>query len=460
MALKFGLSYRKTSEAGAGVALKTCMSRPGFLFLAIFMFILDTGNIHAQNRLSTPIKLTITDGDYEGVTVVLKNNTTGESQSLPGVSRFDLELKYNCDYVVSFSKPGYITKKISLNTTVPASRARQGFHPFPYEVILFKQYDGVNIVIFNQPVGKISYNRLIDDYDYDTDYTKQIQSALKAAEEEIRQKQKEQEKLSAKQRKEEEKLRIARDEEARALAKQQAEEERKLALEAKKVAEQAAKEKKVQEEQQKKQLLATQEEEKRKPRKAVEGSETRPQPIPVGADEGKQGNHANSGLDSGKSGSPTGSGDDMRSAASAAGDAETNKVKISQASGEDNKLTDPGTGYGTESRHLMLAQAEERDDGGFTMAKPVVVSEEKPVATSGKSIPGTAQSEYGKFEVLPDISVQEIRETNRIITKVTVRKDSVETLFTRVTYAWGGTYYFRQNISISENLFFINTGMR
>ncbi len=154
------------------------------LFFVVF-------TIQAQERLETPVKLKIEEGNFEEVTVVVKNNTTGETNTLKGEPRLDLGLKLNSDYVISFKKPGYITKKIALNTTAPGDRSKMGFYPFSFEVILFKQYDGVNIVIFNQPVGKISFNRLIDDFDYDTDYTKQVQSALKIAEEEIKQKQKE-----------------------------------------------------------------------------------------------------------------------------------------------------------------------------------------------------------------------------------------------------------------------------
>ncbi len=443
----------------------------GFVFcLVVFTLCFSPGSILAQNRLSTPIKLTITDGDYESVSVVLKNNTTGESQTLPGIAKFELELKYNCDYVVSFSKPGYITKRISLNTTVPQSRSKQGFHPFPYEVILFKQYDGVNIVIFNQPVGKISYSRLIDDFDYDTDYTKQIQSALKAAEEEIRQKQKEQEKLSAKQRKEEEKLRLAKEEEAKALAKQQAEDERKLAMETKAAADQAAKDKKAaadqaakdkkaQEEQQRKELIAQQEEEKRKTAKPVVNAEERPVTTPAGGAENRQSGNSSAGTDTPSSKKVSSGGEDARPVAAAVSDSETQKVSISQGAGEDRNKPDPGKGTGDESLQLTKAKGAERTDNGFTMATPVVVTETRPEeknASETTSQSGTSE----KYEVHPDISIQEIKETNRIIHKVTVRKNNVSTVYTRVSYAWGGIYYFRQNVSISENLFFINTGLR
>ena len=82
--------------------------------------------------------------------------------------------------------------KIAFNTKVPDLRQAQGFYPFNFEVVLFPQYEGVNIVVFNQPVGKIFFDRLLDDFGYDTDYTKQIQSELKKAEDEIIQKQQEQ----------------------------------------------------------------------------------------------------------------------------------------------------------------------------------------------------------------------------------------------------------------------------
>ena len=39
----------------------------------------------------------------------------------------------------------------------------------------------MNIVVFNQPVGIIRYEAALDDFDYDTDYTKSIQSQLDEA---------------------------------------------------------------------------------------------------------------------------------------------------------------------------------------------------------------------------------------------------------------------------------------
>lgn len=81
---------------------------------------------------------------------------------------------------MSFEKDGFVAKKISFNTKAPAEAVPNGFTPFDFAVSLFKQYDDINLVVFNQPVGIIHYDSKLGDFDYDTDYTKSIQSQLEA----------------------------------------------------------------------------------------------------------------------------------------------------------------------------------------------------------------------------------------------------------------------------------------
>lgn len=441
----------------------------------------------AQQKLKTPIKMKIEDGDFDAVSVVVKNNTTGETNTVAGTAKFDLDLKINCDYVISFSKPGYITKKIALNTNAPADRVSQGFYPFNFEVNLFKQYDGVNIVVFNQPVGKISYNRLIDDFDYDTDYTKQIQSALKAAEEEIKQKQAEERAMAVQLKKEEEKKKAEEAALAKAEAKEKAEAEKKAAEEAKAAAALAAKEKKLQEEQNKKAALAIQEEEKRKAAIAKMEEEERRKAKAAEEEEERQKALATAGNDSPASGGlgtsgedkrprpASGSGDEQPTASAASGGgAEIPPAVASSGSGidqpsgsidagkSDEKTTNkPGKGSGDEAGLTTQADPNKREEKGITKATGHVGTEEAPKAADvpapKAAIVPPANENY---EVMPEVSVEEIVETNRTITKVTVRKNQKETIFSKVVYNWGGIYYFRQNMSISESLYASSTGMK
>ncbi len=101
------------------------------------------------------------------------------------------ELECQHDYVFTFSKKGYVTKKIFISTKVPENTAKSGFKSFYFEVTLFRQVDGVDILIFNQPVAKIIYNPEVGDFTYDTDYSSSILAALQKAEKELKQKRKE-----------------------------------------------------------------------------------------------------------------------------------------------------------------------------------------------------------------------------------------------------------------------------
>lgn len=124
-----------------------------------------------------PVQFVVVNGDYDGSLVVLKKNGASVL-SVPGEKNMQLKLSYNENYLVSFSKPGYITKQISVDTKVAQERIETGFDPYKIGVRLYKQYDGINTVVYNQPVASIRFLASIDDFGYDTDYTKSILSAL------------------------------------------------------------------------------------------------------------------------------------------------------------------------------------------------------------------------------------------------------------------------------------------
>ncbi|HEY0977453.1 MAG TPA: hypothetical protein VGE21_08285 [Flavobacteriales bacterium] len=198
--------------------------------LAVLLFLFVGGPARAQFTING--KLKVEGGGLDGAQVVVYRN--GEKQRVlnNNLGKFSLDLEVNQDYTLSFEKEGFVTKKLSFNTRAPAEAVANGFTPFDFGVSLFKQYDGVNTVVFNQPVGMIRFNREMDDFDYDTDYTKSIQSALEKVEEEVAVKQVEEKKGGG-----EEKKKAADAERARvkaeAEAKRQAEEQARKEAEAK-----------------------------------------------------------------------------------------------------------------------------------------------------------------------------------------------------------------------------------
>ena len=108
----------------------------------------------ASAAIIIPVQFVVVNGTYELSVVTVKKN--GESvYTIPGEKNLRLRLELNSDYILAFSSPGYITKLIHINTNVPAERIKIGFDPYKIGVRLFKQYQGVNTVVYNQPVAFI-----------------------------------------------------------------------------------------------------------------------------------------------------------------------------------------------------------------------------------------------------------------------------------------------------------------
>jgi hypothetical protein len=134
-------------------------------------------SLKAASALYVPVQFIIENGDYDGSMVVLKKNGVSVF-SVPGDKNMRLKLNFNEAYILAFTKPGYITKQIAVDTNVPDERLKTGFDPYKIGVRLYKQYDGVNTVVYNQPVANIRFMASLDDFGYDTDYSKSILSLL------------------------------------------------------------------------------------------------------------------------------------------------------------------------------------------------------------------------------------------------------------------------------------------
>lgn len=199
--------------------------------------------VAGQTTFTIHGRVKVEGGGLDGTSMVVYRDGEKQRTLSSGLGKFSLELELNTNYILSFEKDGFVTKKLSFNTRVPADAAANGFTPFEFAVSLFKQYDGVNTVVFNQPVGVIRYDRTMDDFDYDTDYTKSIQSALDRTMEEVKAKQEEESGSSsaaaeaAKRKAAEDKARAS----AEAAARQKAEDDSKLAQKAARELEEARK---------------------------------------------------------------------------------------------------------------------------------------------------------------------------------------------------------------------------
>ena len=163
----------------------------------LILSLLSIPALSAQSRFTVNGRMKVESGDLSGAKVVVYRNGVKDRTITQDLAKFSMELDMQQDYILSFEKEGFVSKKIAFNTKVPAAAANNDFVPFDFAVSIFKQYDDVNIVVFNQPVGIIRYEQDAGDFEYDTDYTASIQSQLQEALAAVERKQKEEKEKEA-----------------------------------------------------------------------------------------------------------------------------------------------------------------------------------------------------------------------------------------------------------------------
>ncbi len=363
-------------------------------FHALILLVLASAAI-AQGRFTINGRLKIENGDLNGARVVVYKNGQKERVLTADLSKFSLDLELNENYILSFEKQGSVSKKLSFNTRVPPEAAVRTFTPFDFSVSLFKQYDDLNMVVFNQPVGSIRYEPALSDFDYDMDYTKSIQAKLQEAMEQVERRQKEdaqREAAEAKQRAAEEK----------ALAKKKAEEEKQALAQAK--AEEKAKEEVAREEQ----------------RKAAEAAQL--------AQARKKEEQAK-----------------QVTASAAASTPKATPEPSKQGTSEGSPKPVIGADKTPASRPAPTIIAT------GTIAEPVMGEE------SRRSIQPILASEV-RPEEIPEQSRRErneelIEEPNKLTTIVKIAEGGIITEYRRVFHRWGGTFYFKNGIACSRTIY-------
>ncbi|MBL7954700.1 MAG: hypothetical protein JNJ91_06650 [Flavobacteriales bacterium] len=371
--------------------------------LILLLLVLGPFAAQAQGRFTVNGRMKIEGGDLSNTRAVVYKNGAKERTLTKDLNKFSLDLEIGHSYVISFEKDGYVSKKISFNTNAPAEAAANGFTPFDFAVSLFKQYDDINIVVFNQPVGMIRYDDKTGDFDYDTDYTKSIQSQLQHVLAQVEQKQAQEEKAEkegAERAAEEAKAKAKADAEAQkqAAAKAKAEAEAKKQADAKAKADAEAAKRAADE-----QAKAAEEAARRtpppapKPEKQVEVKAEKPQPAPKPVEK--------------RSPPPP---------------APARTVTASKATtGEDQRRT----------------------------ITPVVEEEASRMAKARTNVQEERRPEEEVVEAQVEMEQQTLVEPSRVTTVVTVKKGDTVDEYRKVIHKWGGLFYFKNGETCTQEAF-------
>ena len=151
--------------------IKTTLLSTATAFLLVALTFIASTNASAQEapKFTVKLKLNVHDGDYKNALITITKNGAPFKVIDPDGSTKNIDLDLNADYLITFSKMGYITKQVTYNTKVPDGRSNDPFSKFKCTVDIWPQPEDA-IVKFSQPVGMIKYNVETGDFDYDKNY--------------------------------------------------------------------------------------------------------------------------------------------------------------------------------------------------------------------------------------------------------------------------------------------------
>lgn len=150
--------------------------KTGLCIFGGLMLLLVTPLAAQQNYLEIPVQLEIEDGNMNEVVVKIKKDGK-DAFTQSGASRLRFKLDFQRKYTLVFTKPGYVSKTIEVNTKVPAERLSKGFEAYRIGVKLQKQNEN-NPVAYKQPVAQIKFDTMLDEFNFETDYSKSLLAAM------------------------------------------------------------------------------------------------------------------------------------------------------------------------------------------------------------------------------------------------------------------------------------------
>ncbi len=152
-----------------------------FIFLIFFMFTVSVSKAQAP-VFTVRLIIDIKDGGLDNVWITItKGGATYRTINPNGKSKYMVDFGLGAEYLITVTKPGYITKSVIVNTQIPSGRENNDFSKFDARIELNKQPEDQEIT-YTQPVGKIGYNYTSGDFDFDTQYIAQAKEMQKKAE--------------------------------------------------------------------------------------------------------------------------------------------------------------------------------------------------------------------------------------------------------------------------------------
>ena len=172
--------------------MRTIILKYTYLFTFIFVsFFLPSHSI-AQEKCTVKGYVTINGGDLNSVKITLyKDSEQVSVRNVAKNGKFSYTLDFGYDFIFEFSKDDFVTKRVSVSTYVPQDVLERDsrFPPCKFSIELFRFFPGIDLSIFDQPIGMIMYNNETDLIETDLSFLTDIEAELKRIEKETKLKQ-------------------------------------------------------------------------------------------------------------------------------------------------------------------------------------------------------------------------------------------------------------------------------
>lgn len=154
----------------------------------LFCFILSCQFLTAQNLLINGNIITNNSSPEGSKVIIIKNGNKIDELLINKKGNYELKLAFGADYKISFEKAGYITKTVNANTEIPEEvlESNPNFPPIKLLINLYPTVKGVDLSVFEQPVGILSYIQELDDFDFDKEYSNAIKNRIAQTEQAIK----------------------------------------------------------------------------------------------------------------------------------------------------------------------------------------------------------------------------------------------------------------------------------
>lgn len=150
-------------------------------YLSFLFAILISTLIFAQDEPFLELSGFVADADngkkLDGVNINIIADGTSESNFYTDGGKYYYQLKFGKNYMVVYSRTGYVTKKLNINTNGVPPERQSKIKDLEIEMTLFEKMQGMDYSLLNQPIGKSAYNGK-DEIAWDFAYTSQMNQKI------------------------------------------------------------------------------------------------------------------------------------------------------------------------------------------------------------------------------------------------------------------------------------------